>query len=221
MTAGRRDFDSALGLFLADDLREVHIGRDGVRPLRSVPQAGIFRRIPNQQVLAILRAGQDPYRFIQGADPIDPDLPELHGFHCRLYREDAAPESHPSGHFGIGQGPGDLPDFPIQAQFPHQEILSQGRKAALLRSGDDTQGDRQVISAPVLPQVRRSQVDDDFLTGDMVSERLEGVDGPEQAFLHGHISQANQVDADPAPDIDLHGHGDGFDTDTFGAIDLD
>ena len=66
-------------------------------------------------------------------------------------------------------------------------------------------------------QVGRRQVYNYTLAGDMISQRLKGRGGAQQALFYGHIGKTHQMDTDSTVDVYLHRHFDRLHTHTFGA----
>ena len=81
-------------------------------------------------------------------------------------------------------------------------------------------GYREVVSAPAFMDVGRGQVYHDFLSRDAEPAALEGCYGPEEAFLHGSVGEAHQMDADPQGDVYFHGYRNRLDTYAFCAVDI-
>ena len=153
VTTACRDLHTAFRLLLPDDFREIHIGRNGIRQLRGLLQAGIFRRVPDQQVFLRPFPRKDADRFFQRTDTIYFRLPDFHRFHRGTHGQDTATETVSDRHLGIGQGPRDLTDFPVETEFSHDEILAEPGQSPLFGGCDDAQGDGKVVAAAVLTQI--------------------------------------------------------------------
>ena len=218
--AGGGDLDAAFGAFLADDVGEVHPG-EGV--WRSHPRAmdlAIARRVPDQQVAAVLAPLQDAHDRVQPVHAIDLHVLELSGLQGRIDGQDDALETRLPGHLGDGERARDRADAPVQAELAHQDEMARARQLALPGSGDDADGDRQVIAAAVLAQVRGREVDDDPLARNLESQGLQGRGRAQETLLDGRVGQSDQVDPDPPVDVDLDRHFDGVDPDAFRTVNV-
>ncbi len=223
MAAGRCDFESALRPFLADDLRKIHNilpTRGGVPPV--VPgQFPVQPGVPYKQRTAILLFFQDPDHILKGLDPENGELAALSGFERGPERQNAAGKSVLPGQFREGQGAGHFPDRSVQAQFPHNQVPVEPRQIPLSGGRDDPQRDREVIAAAILVHIRRRQIDDDLLAGNMEPQRLERGDCAQKAFFDGDICQADQMNPDPRGDVHLDRHRDRFDADALRPMNVD
>ena len=211
------NFQSSFGPLLPHNVGKVHVigliaaGTGGQRILVKV-------RVPDQEVRGILPLLQDKQDVIQVSNPENLRLRVIHSLQGRCLRQDATLEPLPDGQLHHREGPADSPDAAVQAQFPHNQVLPQSGQLPLPGGGNDPQGDGQVVPAALLVHVGRSQVDDNFLSGNVKSLSLQGRDGPQQAFFHGGVGQPHQVDADPQGDFNLDNNGYGLYTHTFGPM---
>ena len=70
-------------------------------------------------------------------------------------------------------------------------------------------------------EIGGGQIDDNFPSRDAESLGLQGGDKAEQALLDGGVRQSDEVDADPAADLDLYQNGHRFDADALGRMYID
>ena len=200
MATADRYFRRPFGSFLPDDFGKIHVPAS-VRRLRGRP--GIFRPVPDQQVVPVLLLLQHRQHVGQRVHSVDARLPEFGRLQCRLRRQDASLEAKPHRHFRIGQRSRHRTDRSIQAQLPHDQILVQSTQISLVGSGNNTQCDGEVVSAAVLMKIGGGQIDNYFLSGDVEIHRLQRSHRAEQALFHRHVRQPDQMYPNPAVDLDL------------------
>ena len=121
---------------------------------------------------------------------------------------------------GIGEGTRDSAQASVKPQLAHYDELGRQGEIALPRSGNDADGDGQVIAAAVLAQVSRGEVDDNFLSGDVVPKGFQRRCGAQQAFLDSGICQPDKMNAYAALDSDLDKDLDRLDSKTFCSSDV-
>ena len=220
VSAGGGDLDAALGALLADDVREVHPGEGARRRHPRSVHLAVARRVPDQQVVAVFAPLQDAHDRIQPVHAIDLHVLEFSGLQGRIDGQDDALEARLPGHLGDGERARDRADAPVQPELAHQDEMARARQLALRGGGDDADGDRQVVAAAVLAQVRGREVDDDPFAGNLESQGLQGRGRAQEALLDGRVGQPDQVDPDPPVDVDLDRHFDGVDPDAFRTVNV-
>ena len=171
-------FHASLRAFLSQDVGKVHVfGRNGPLPLLTEGRPVAFR-VPDQQVRGIFLLFQDAEHVVQRPDAEHQGLLEIHGLQSRPFRKDGTPESVCDGKLHHRQGPRHIADASVQPQFAHDEVLLQPGQGPLLRGGDDSQGDGQVIPASLLVQIGRCQIDHNLLPRNPEPLRLQGSHRP-------------------------------------------
>ena len=177
--------------------------------------------VPDEKILRFFLSSENPENFFQVLDGIGPDRPEIGRLQGGFLRKDASFHPRPFRQFRHWKGSGDIPDASVETQFPHDEVIPQQGKVPLPGGGDDSECDREVVSAAALVHVGRGQIDDDFPARNPESPGLESRNGPQEALLDGGVRQADQMDPDAGRDIDFNGYRDGIDADAFRPVDID
>ena len=220
VAAGGGDLDAALGAFLADDVGEIHPGAGARRGHPRAVDLAVAHRVPDQEVVAVLAPLQDAHDIVEPLHAIDLHVLEFRRLQGGIQGQDDPLVAGLAGHLGDGERPRHRPDAPVQAELSHQQEMPGARQFPLPGSGDDADGDRQVVAAAVLAQVGGGQVDDDPLAGNPESQRLQRRGRAQEALLDGRVGQSDQVDPDPPVDVDLHRHFDGVDPDAFRTVNV-
>ena len=135
----------------------------------------------------ILRAAQHRQNFIQIPYAIDPDAAQLDRFAGRSLRKDATIQAQLLSQLGHRKGARDLPQATVQAEFAHDQVAVQIRQAGLLGSGNDAQGDGQIIAAALFVQVGRRQVDDNLFARHPEAFGMQGRYGAQETFLDSSV----------------------------------
>ena len=218
MASGRSDLQPALRGLLPDDLGEVH--DSAVRGACRTGSGRITTAVPHQKVLAELFPGKYPQHVIQSLHSEYVNILILDSFHGGIQRQDASQQVLPERQLHCRKRSRHLPDASVQAQLPHDHILLQKRQFPLPGSCYDAKGNRHVISAALLVDIGRSQINDYLLAGDPESHGLKRRYGPEQTFLDGGVCQTYQMNSQTLTDVCLDDHGYGIDSDAFCAVDV-
>ena len=164
MPSRRGYLHSALGAFLAYDVGEIRNLVPGPDVVPRALHAPVGGGIPYQQPVAVLLLLQDGEHVRQRPHPVNLDVLDLQGLQRGCFRKDYALQPGLLHQAGEGECAGNLAYAAVQPQLPHHYIFSHARKFPLPGGRDDADGDGQVVSAAVLTQIRRRQVDDNFLT---------------------------------------------------------
>ena len=210
MSAARGYFHPALRVFLADYVGEIHLRRRTLSFLRDCAGHTI--------VLSFDCPGEDLDNFSHAAHSVDTHAVQLGGLHRGVIGEDTAFEIRLAGQLRCGEAARDASHRAVQPKLAHQQILVQTRHPSLLGRGDYSYRYRQVITGSVLLSVRRGQVDNYLLPGDVIPQALQGSHRAEKALLHGGVRQPAQMHPYPQGYVHLHRHADGVYTYAFGSI---
>ena len=202
------DFQASLRTLLTDDFREIH------RTRQSLIFIGCLTFL-HFQVITRLFAGQYPQHIIQGINSIHLDGIILYSFKRRHPGQYTSRQSLLGRKFDNRQGAGNLPHPAIQSQLSHYQVFLKKRQIPLTGGGNDSQGNRHIISAALLVHVSRSQVDDDLLARYPEPHRLQRGHCPQKTFLHCSICKSNKMNPDARSYVNLYSYRYGIYPDTL------
>ena len=206
-----RDFHAPLGQRLSPDLPEIIAGR---------PEYGRGYLPPDTQVVAQLASGKHLDGFSQRGDAIHSQPVDFGGFLRRFGWEDTPAKSFVPRLEGHGEHTVHGTQPAVQRQLSHDQEFVTIYQRNLLRGGQHSQRDGQVVSGTFFSDVGRRQVHHDLPAGDVETIGCQRRDDTQQAFPHGAVGQPNQMNTDSDGQIDLHRHNDRLHTDASRTITL-
>lgn len=192
VAAGGRHFQGPPGLGLPPDLGEVH------------PVPRCLGRFACEGRGRIPRAAEEPGDLGEASGPNDP-----HSLHQRglagVRRGD-----HDTVQAGAGRGDGHREhawgghQATPQGELPEEREPGQPVARDLSRCGKHAQGDGEVQSRPVLPEIPRGQVHHDPAERPLQARALDGRPDAIPGVLHGRAGQARQCErGKPSADVRL------------------
>jgi hypothetical protein len=194
VAAGSRYLEAAFGVPLP--LHHLEI-----RARHCILSCRPFIFLPVHQQVDVVFPLKDAEHIGEAPHAIKPDSFYVYGFLCRFVWKNTAFETVVAGIDSNGQGAANIPYRTVESKFSEKQMGFQALRLCFGDGTDKRHGNCKVERRTLLLDVRRGQIDDDSLAGDAISIASDGSENPCQAFTHGTVGKADQLDADSGGNV--------------------